>query len=159
MHAVSYKSHFLAIAIGRIHFQYLSHCSCIPGAQTKLIKQIKSIIQAIHCCRGRSRIFFRRGRTRLLLYFNTNKPLFFFFFRQNTGCIRKLQVISGGRGGGGAHPLHPPPRSAPVLTDSNKIIYPVQDREVKPVAHPYKGHIREYPTPSHGIGNELHRSS
>ena len=33
------------------------------------------------------------------------------FFWQNTSCIRKPQVISGG---GGAHPLHPPPRSAPV---------------------------------------------
>ena len=28
--------------------------------------------------RGGSRIFFRRGCTRLLLYFNTNKPQFFF---------------------------------------------------------------------------------
>ena len=35
------------------------------------------------------------------------------FFLQNTSCIRKLQVISGG---GGAHPLHPPPRSAPELS-------------------------------------------
>ena len=34
-----------------------------------------------------------------------------FFFLQNTSCIRKPQVISGG---GGAHPLHPPPRSAPA---------------------------------------------
>ena len=33
------------------------------------------------------------------------------FFWQNTSCIRKPQVISGGEG---AHPLHPPPRSAPV---------------------------------------------
>ena len=32
------------------------------------------------------------------------------FFSQNTSCIRKPQVISGGKG---AHPLHPPPRSAP----------------------------------------------
>ena len=32
-----------------------------------------------------------------------------FFFLQNTSCIRKPQVISGE----GAHPLHPPPRSAP----------------------------------------------
>ena len=39
--------------------------------------------------------FFRMGCTRLLLYLNTNKP----------------QIISGG--GGGTHPLHPPPRSAP----------------------------------------------
>ena len=35
--------------------------------------------------------------------------------RWNTSCIRKPQVISGW-GGGGAHPLHPPPRSAPALT-------------------------------------------
>ena len=48
--------------------------------------------------RGESRIFFRRGCTRLLLYLNTNKPNSFFL--QNT------------RGGGG-HPLHPPPRSTP----------------------------------------------
>ena len=34
------------------------------------------------------------------------------FFLQNTSLIRKPQVISGG---GGAHPLHPPPISAPVL--------------------------------------------
>ena len=35
------------------------------------------------------------------------------FFRQNTSCIRKPQVISGG---GGVHPSHPPPRSTPVLS-------------------------------------------
>ena len=35
------------------------------------------------------------------------------FFLQNTSCIRKPQVIS--RGGGGAHPLHPPPRSTPAI--------------------------------------------
>ena len=59
---------------------------------------------------GRIQDFFRRGCTRLFLYFNTNKPQFFFL--QNTSCIRKLQVISGR---GGAYPLHPPPRYAPVL--------------------------------------------
>ena len=53
--------------------------------------------------------FCRRGCTRLLPYFNTNKPVFL----QNTSCIRKPQVISGG--GEVAHPLHPPPRSAPAL--------------------------------------------
>ena len=36
---------------------------------------------------------------------NANKSRFF--------GIRKPQVISGG--GGSAHPLHPPPRSAPAL--------------------------------------------
>ena len=61
---------------------------------------------------GRIQDFNRRGCTRLLLYFNTNKP--HNFFLQNTSCIRKPQVISGG---GGAHPLHPPPRSAPVTGD------------------------------------------
>ena len=43
--------------------------------------------------RGRSKIFFRRGCTRLLPNFNTNKPNSFFL--QNTSCIRKPQVISG----------------------------------------------------------------
>ena len=46
--------------------------------------------------RDGSRIFVRRGCTRLLLYFNTNKPHSFFFFLQSTSCIRKPQVISGG---------------------------------------------------------------
>ena len=59
--------------------------------------------------RGGSRIFLRRGCTRLLLYFNTNKP--HSFFLQNTSCIRNRR--SSQEGGGGAHLLHPPPRSAP----------------------------------------------
>ena len=58
--------------------------------------------------RSGSRIFFRRGCTRLLLYFNTNKPHSF---------CRIPVVLENGRssqgGGAGAHPLHPPPRSAP----------------------------------------------
>ena len=59
--------------------------------------------------RGGSRRFFRRGCTRLLLYFNTNKPHRFFLL--NTSCIRKPQVISWE--GGGVHtpctlPLDPP---------------------------------------------------
>ena len=43
--------------------------------------------------RGGSRIFFRRGCTRLLLYFNTNKP--HSFFLQNTSCIRKAHHLRG----------------------------------------------------------------
>ena len=42
--------------------------------------------------RGGSRDFFRRGCTCLLLYFNTNKPLLFFFL-QNTSCIRKPHQV------------------------------------------------------------------
>ena len=60
--------------------------------------------------RGGSRIFRRRGCTRLLLYLNTNKPHSFFFL-QNTSCIRKPQVISGGGGGG---PPPPPPPAPPA---------------------------------------------
>ena len=62
--------------------------------------------------RGGSRIFFRRGCTRL---FNTNKPHSFVFCR--------IQVVlenrKSSRGGGGGAPLHPPPRSAPVYLCSN----------------------------------------
>ena len=61
--------------------------------------------------RGGSRIFFRRGCTRLLRYFNTNKP--HSFFLQNTSCIRKPQVIS--RGGGCAPPA-PSPKIRPCET-------------------------------------------
>ena len=90
----------------------------LPGVRRKSREKGKNSF----CCtvnilitfnRGGSRIFFRRGCTRLLLYFNTNKLHSFFF--QNTSCIRKPQVMSGG----GAHPLHPPPRSAPEILDSN----------------------------------------
>ena len=70
------------------------------------------LIAVSYCSRGGSRIFFRRVCTRLLLYFNTNKP-HSFFGGQNSSCIRKPPAISGG---GGAHPLHPPPRSAAVFT-------------------------------------------
>ena len=63
-------------------------------------------------CRSQARIqdFFRRGCTRLLLYFNTNKPHSFFFCR--IPVVLENRRSSRG-GGGGAHPLHPPPSSAP----------------------------------------------
>ena len=63
--------------------------------------------------RGGSRIFFRRGCTRLLLYFSTNKPHRFFFGR--IPVVLDNRSPSRGGGGGGAHPRHPPPRSAPAL--------------------------------------------
>ena len=80
-----------------------------------LINSIK-VLRTI--TRGGSSIFFRRGCTLLLLYFNSTpiKQVVFFFFLQNTSCIRKPQVMSGG-GGECAHPLHPPPRSAPDHSD------------------------------------------
>ena len=51
--------------------------------------------------------FFRRGYTRLLLYFNTNKPHSLFIYQ--------LYQETAGHLRGGAHPLHPPSRSASVL--------------------------------------------
>ena len=71
-----------------------------------------------HPKQGGSRIFLSRGCTRLLLYFNTNKPQsFFYFFLQNTSCIRKPQVISG-EGGVRTHcilPLDPPLQKAAII--------------------------------------------
>ena len=67
--------------------------------------------------RGGSRIFFRRGCTRLLLYFNTNKPHRFFFCR----IPNVLENRRSSRGGGGAHPLHPPLRSTPDSIEIKQI--------------------------------------
>ena len=52
-----------------------------------------------------------------LVSWSTSTPInhIVYFFLQNTSRIRKPQVISGG---GGAHPLHPPPRSAPTVSIS-----------------------------------------
>ena len=59
--------------------------------------------------RGGSRIFFRRRFTRLLLYFNTNKPHSFFFFAE----YQLYYKTAGHLGGGGVRtpctfPLGPP---------------------------------------------------
>ena len=61
--------------------------------------------------RGGSRIFFRRGCTRLLLYFNTNKQRSFLFCRIPVALENRRS--SRGEGGGCTPLLHPPPRSAP----------------------------------------------
>ena len=58
---------------------------------------------------GRIQDFFLGGGA--LVSCSTSTPInHIVFFSQNTSCIRKPRVISGGMG---AHPLHPPPRSAP----------------------------------------------
>ena len=62
-------------------------------------------------CRAGAKIFLGGGA---LVSCSTSTPInHIVFFWQNTSCIRKPQVISGG---GGAHSLHPPPRSAPALS-------------------------------------------
>ena len=72
-----------------------------PPWESTLVRRRSLDVKRLNFCgvyRGGSRIFFSRGCTRLLLYFNTNKP-HSFFFPQDTSCIRKPQVISGGWGG------------------------------------------------------------
>ena len=63
-------------------------------------------------CRGGSRIFFRRGCTRLLLYFNTNKPHFFFFWGGGGRIPVVLENCRSSQWGGGhtpcTLPLDPP---------------------------------------------------
>ena len=71
-----------------------SYTKCTSCIYKEGLIPIKNVVLR----RGRSKIFFRRGCTRLFLHFNTNKPHSFFFFSQNTSCIGKPQVISG-RGG------------------------------------------------------------
>ena len=57
----------------------------------------------VTCTRGQIQDFFEEGCTRLLLYFNTNKPHSFFFCRIPV----VLENCRPSRGGGGAH-LDPP---------------------------------------------------
>ena len=49
-----------------------------------------------HIARGLSRIFFRRGCTRLLLDFNTNKPHSFFFFCRIPVVLENCRSSQGG---------------------------------------------------------------
>ena len=59
---------------------------------------------------GADPVFFLGGGALISCSSSTPINHIVIFFWQNTSCIRKLPVISGG---GGVHPLHPPPRSAP----------------------------------------------
>ena len=54
-----------------------------------------------------------------MFYFNTNKPQSFFF--QNTSCIRKPQVISGGGGGKGCASPVPSPKIRPWVSNLVKV--------------------------------------
>ena len=61
---------------------------------------------------GRIQDFFQEGVHSSLALFNTNKPHSFSFFVEYQLYQKTAGHLEGGRGG--AHPLHPPPRSAPV---------------------------------------------
>ena len=58
--------------------------------------------------RGGSRIFFRRGCTRLLLYFNTNKPHSSFFFCRIPVVLENRRSSQGGVRTPCTLPLDPP---------------------------------------------------
>ena len=58
--------------------------------------------------RGGSRIFLRRGCTRLLPYFNTNKPHFFFFFCRIPVVLENRRSPQGGVRTPCTLPLDPP---------------------------------------------------
>ena len=71
-----------------------------PPWESTLVRRRSLDVKRLNFCgvyRGGSRIFFSRGCTRLLLYFNTNKPHSFFF--------RRIPVVLENRrssqGGGG----------------------------------------------------------
>ena len=63
---------------------------------------------------GRIQDFFLGGGVLVSCSTSTPSINHIVFFLQNTSCIRKPQAISGGRG---AHPPHPLPRSAPVVSE------------------------------------------
>ena len=64
---------------------------------------------------GGSRISFRRGCTRLMLYFNTNKTHSFFFFCRIPVVLENRRSSKGGGGGGGGPPPPPPtPSTLPL---------------------------------------------
>ena len=82
----------------------------LPG-----VKNVQSIT-SYSTVSGADPEFFLGGGA--LVSCSTSTPInqIVFFFSENTSCIRQPQVISGG---GDAHPLHPPPGSAPASHRNN----------------------------------------
>ena len=104
--------------INPLRTSFVLNCSIEMGRQIRhglfILEPQANIKRSVklHCnilLQGRIQDFFIRGWTRLLLYFNTNKPHSFSF-------LAEYRRSSQGGGRGGAHPLHPPPKSAPVLS-------------------------------------------
>ena len=76
--------------------------------------------------RGGSRIFFRRGCTRLLLYFNTNKPHSFFFLCRILVVLENRRPSQGGVRTPCTLPLDPPLKShvaPPTMTVKGSSAY------------------------------------
>ena len=76
----------------------------------RVVSKLQWNLHLTNLYRGGSRIFFRRGCNRLLSTSTPINHIVLFFF----GRI-PVVLENRGSGRGGAHPLHPPPRSAPAL--------------------------------------------
>ena len=98
-------------------------------------RQTRSLKKRYIFLQGRIQDFFQEGVHSSVALLQHQSTTWFFFFLQNTNCIRKRQVISGG---GGVHPLHPPPRSAPVLVVISRAVLSQFVRN--------KGEERKYPS-------------
>ena len=72
---ISNKRRGVVYFLAGFHFLKFRNSNNVRLFLAKVLHHEHSVSERI---RGGSRIFFRRGCTRLLLYFNTNKPHFFF---------------------------------------------------------------------------------
>ena len=101
------------------HWLCLNSGGVTPGKSNVVYKWSGSVVfRAVqkYIVPGADPGFFLRGGA--LVSCSTSTPInHIVFFGQNTSCIRKPQVISGG-GGGVRTPLHPPLRSAPEFVPS-----------------------------------------
>ena len=82
------------------HLRSRGHDYILPRGRTSRFKST-----FVNRCRGGYRSFFRRGCTRLLLYFNTNKPHSFC----RIPVVLENRWSSQGGGGGGCAPPTPSP--------------------------------------------------
>ena len=83
--------------VGAMHLHYTWSLKSYGLYPSHFALQVLTLLGVVASISGADPGFFLGGGAlaRLLLYFNTNKPNSFFFW-QNTSCIRKPQVMSGG---------------------------------------------------------------
>ena len=107
----------------------------------------------LHASPGADPGFFLGGGA--LVSRSTSTPInHIFFFLENTSCIRKPQVISGGRGGGGCAPPAPTPNirpGAPRVAYISKKLFtypspkPPLRREVSVIIDLGEGYLGSFP--------------
>ena len=89
------------------------------GGELSFLSVHKTIGQRGNLSRDGSRIFFRRGCTRLLLYFNTNKP---HSFCRIPVVLENCRSSQGGGGGGGVRTPRTLPLDPPLLRASGDLM-------------------------------------